>query len=126
MGIPLPIPLIVFICLAVAVALFLDKRSWRQKSTESLREMALGGDWRRWEAGLRELQRRGDSLEGIAQHLAPHLLSDSALEREAARAALVRYFPFSKDLLKGFSVSAPPANTAEIVAQVSSYAATRK
>jgi len=110
---------IFLVCVALLVAYLLDRHfSWRKKPTEELRGMALGKDWRQWSVGGEELARRGEGLDGVAQHWAPYLLAKSAIEREAARSALVRTFPWTKPHLGGFSPSAPPANTAEIVAMI--------
>jgi hypothetical protein len=111
--------LILLVCAALVVAFLLDRRSWRVRPAQSLRDMALGDDWRKWDAAVRELRRRGEALDGIPQHIAPYLLSDSVVLREAARSTLVRHFPDAKVLLSGFSVSAPPENAAEIVAKIS-------
>ena len=111
---------VIRVCAALLAAYLLDRHfSWHKKPTEELRGMALGNDWRHWSVGGEELLRRGAGLDGLAQHWASHLLAKSAIEREAARSALVRVFPWTKPLLSGFSPSMPPANTAEIVAMIS-------
>ena len=82
-----------------------DKKMWRQKPVAELVAMVESNEWKNWDAGLAELNRRGEDITRFIPHLVSHLVSDSRITRAAAEMMLKDYFPQLKPDLQGYSPS---------------------
>jgi hypothetical protein len=76
----------------VAVYLF-KRRDWNRQTNEQLVAKAAGDDWAHWKNALLELQRRGEDVQAYVPRIATRLVSNSIVEREAARLTLSDLFP---------------------------------
>lgn len=77
----------------LVVAYLWTRKPWTKRTDQELVAIAAGSDWRYWKDALAELRRRGHDIHGYIPTVATRLVSDSRLEREAARHTLSDLFP---------------------------------
>ena len=75
----------IVVALGLGAGWLLDRRRWRSKTREQLAAMLQGSDWRYYKMAIRELKRRGEDVSVHIPRLVGMLVSDSRVERGAAK-----------------------------------------
>src|SRR5579872_362708 len=94
--------LIIFAVIVTFIASIWETRKWRRKPREELIQLLASSDWRQHRRVLKELRRRGESIEGYAPRFAGRLISPSQLERTAAEILIKDCYPELAVEIKGY------------------------
>jgi hypothetical protein len=94
---------LIIIAVALVVGWFCAFFGWRRKPREELHRMLQSNKWRYYQSAIKELRRRGEDVTVYLPRIVAMLVSDSLIERTAAKQAIENCFPDLAPEIAGFS-----------------------